>query len=436
MTVLILFVGLAVDVGSWYGQRRRMQNAADAGALAAAFELCSLGGVGNPANYESSAIDYAQRNGAEQVTVLRVDKDGTENADAGTTVVVSATVTAPTFFSRLVLPSVQVSAVAAAACGSAAGGCGALPIAFDAPTYNNTDLLPCSDYDEASGKFTNYRVGSTFILWSEDNASTNINALCDKCMCGGADDYLYDYIMAHLDPLTTNVISGTTSHTWGEWQSLPEQPQFIVGGQPMQPGNRGWLSLGLDDAPLGPEAGSDNDCNNTSNCGSAIKCWIKYGFPGQVGLTDPPMCLLGQTGVMDSVLKTAKIAIENEIHSFVLYDGLCGAEAPIDFNCSSGGGGTKFQVAGIGCGLVLHVFSNKNTDGITMPNSPDITCSKNGHPPPQCDPCPDMERGIMVTKVCDCPAGLCTGTAGDPEDESTPPGVSLVSVPTVTWPTP
>jgi len=41
--VLLLMAALAVDVGNMYAERRRMQNAADAGALAGARDLC-LGG--------------------------------------------------------------------------------------------------------------------------------------------------------------------------------------------------------------------------------------------------------------------------------------------------------------------------------------------------------------------------------------------------------
>ncbi len=67
--MLFLFVGLAVDVGFWYGERRKMQNAADAGALAGAFEIRH----GNLTLYADSARDYAERNGADEVTVLRVN---------------------------------------------------------------------------------------------------------------------------------------------------------------------------------------------------------------------------------------------------------------------------------------------------------------------------------------------------------------------------
>ena len=40
IVMLLVFVSLAIDVGSVYAERRKMQNAADAAALAGARELC------------------------------------------------------------------------------------------------------------------------------------------------------------------------------------------------------------------------------------------------------------------------------------------------------------------------------------------------------------------------------------------------------------
>ncbi len=40
LIVLLGFVALAIDLGSGYLERRRMQNAADAGALAGAYAIC------------------------------------------------------------------------------------------------------------------------------------------------------------------------------------------------------------------------------------------------------------------------------------------------------------------------------------------------------------------------------------------------------------
>ena len=58
--VLIAFVALAIDAGNTYAQRRQMQNAADAGALAGARELC-LGS--SAATATAAARTYMINNG-------------------------------------------------------------------------------------------------------------------------------------------------------------------------------------------------------------------------------------------------------------------------------------------------------------------------------------------------------------------------------------
>ena len=78
MPVLLGIVALGVDVGYAYVQRRQMQNAADAGALAGVWELCSgIDPVG-------AATDYAQRNGAQDVQVLVDGGNGTVTVQAQT----------------------------------------------------------------------------------------------------------------------------------------------------------------------------------------------------------------------------------------------------------------------------------------------------------------------------------------------------------------
>ena len=54
------FCALAIDVGNLYAERRKMQNAADAGALAAARDLC-MGKTDTEAT--DSARDYLLLNG-------------------------------------------------------------------------------------------------------------------------------------------------------------------------------------------------------------------------------------------------------------------------------------------------------------------------------------------------------------------------------------
>ncbi len=117
LTVLLLFVGLAVDVGQLYAERRHMQNAADAGALAGARAICF---GGDPV---AAADNYARvRNGAGWATVEII---------GGYKVRVTATRPTSTYFARLIgLNMVNVSAEAMAACGVAKSACGLWPIAF------------------------------------------------------------------------------------------------------------------------------------------------------------------------------------------------------------------------------------------------------------------------------------------------------------------
>ena len=122
LLVLIAFVALAVDVGSIYQGRRFLQNAADAGALAGAEEIC-FGELGTEDAAMGYAWDYAvDRNGAE-------DADITVSWPVSVTVVAKGTV--ETYFAGLMgFPEVPVSADATAACGKSEAVGPVRPIAF------------------------------------------------------------------------------------------------------------------------------------------------------------------------------------------------------------------------------------------------------------------------------------------------------------------
>ncbi|NLT74847.1 MAG: pilus assembly protein TadG, partial [Chloroflexi bacterium] len=64
MAVLMLMAGLAVDVGMAYNERRDMQNAADAAALAGAQRLCDGSTQSVALN---AAVSAGQLNGATTV---------------------------------------------------------------------------------------------------------------------------------------------------------------------------------------------------------------------------------------------------------------------------------------------------------------------------------------------------------------------------------
>jgi hypothetical protein len=161
LIVLLGFLALAVDVGYLYSERRRMQNAADAGALAGAREIClvpkAYGG-----DWRAAALDYTvTRNGAQAADITLIDR----------TVTVTASVTAQTFFAGLLgLHTVDVSAIAAAACGQALSACGLWPIGFDYGTWNQ---MSCDE---------------VFYVWAGQNENSDPDCDIYDCDVDGDGD--------------------------------------------------------------------------------------------------------------------------------------------------------------------------------------------------------------------------------------------------------
>jgi Flp pilus assembly protein TadG len=165
MTVLLGVLAIAIDAGRLYLERRRMQNAADAAALAGAQELCFGSGQQGPA--EAIARDYAtNRNGAQAAAIEWVDR---------WTIRVVASETVGNFFAGAIgVQTSDVSARATAACGSSTAGCRLWPVAIDSTKW---DGLGC---------------GQTFYVWN-DNADNPLRC-GSSCPCDtdgdGFDDVL------------------------------------------------------------------------------------------------------------------------------------------------------------------------------------------------------------------------------------------------------
>lgn len=119
MFVLVAMSALLLDGGFAYMDRRKAQVAADAGALAGAWEMCLGGG---PSLAPATAINYAtQHNEADAATAIIVDDE----------IIVNTTLAHPSFFAQIFgIPQVDVSAVAAAACFTP-GSASVLPIAWN-----------------------------------------------------------------------------------------------------------------------------------------------------------------------------------------------------------------------------------------------------------------------------------------------------------------
>jgi hypothetical protein len=104
LPVLIGMVGIAVELGYWYSEKRELQTASDAGAVGGAFELLN----GNAGAISSSASNEAIRNGYEgangTITINTPPTSGSYSGDA-TAVEVIATKQLPLLLSALFLGS-------------------------------------------------------------------------------------------------------------------------------------------------------------------------------------------------------------------------------------------------------------------------------------------------------------------------------------------
>jgi hypothetical protein len=148
MIVLLGFAALAIDVSFGYSQRRDMQNAADAGALAGAYHMCFV------SSDENEVRDVAE--------TYATDHNRADSADvdiAGAIITVTTHIAEPTFFANIFGSSeLNVTAQAVSACGRANAACGLWPIAFKDTSWYAVEKS----------------CGQKFILWnSEDAADCN-----------------------------------------------------------------------------------------------------------------------------------------------------------------------------------------------------------------------------------------------------------------------
>lgn len=170
MVVLLAFVALAVDVGSDYAERRKMQNAADAGAMAGAMVLCR-----DQAAARTAALSMALANGAHlqaaDITIDTVNK----------LVSVPVSTTAHSIFARILSSSFATNTVrakATAKCGPVSTiGNGLFPVAV-----SNTNFITNTVYE------LQVQVASTFgwLSWNGDQSVGNLVQELTEANVGGA----------------------------------------------------------------------------------------------------------------------------------------------------------------------------------------------------------------------------------------------------------
>lgn len=262
MLVLLGFISLAIDVGHLYAERRRMQNAADAGALAGARQLCMLQGADKA---RAEAARYMRENGIPAAGIATADVQV-----AGNAVNVTARQTADTFLAGVMgFDTLDVSASASAACGAAASACGLWPVAFSEPIWEEL-------YDEGVG------CGKEIVVWNDDKLPeckvdgkirTNI---CDCYDCDTNDDGRDDFAVAEGD-------------------------------------GRAWLDFSGLSHPL------FTDPYEKSGCGaSELGNQIRYGSGARVQL---PTCISGTSGIKAGVKDDIDSRVGENV-SIALYDSL------------------------------------------------------------------------------------------------------------------
>ena len=144
MVALLSMVALAVDGGNAFAQRRRMQNAADAAAIAGA-RVSGLGG--NTTQVGAAVNQYALANGADAVSWTYLNGQ--------TTVRVTASRTFPTFFAGIAgIWEMTASGTGEASLDYLSGAGNLLPMAVerdDFVLYQTYDLW--NDDPDAPGNF-------------------------------------------------------------------------------------------------------------------------------------------------------------------------------------------------------------------------------------------------------------------------------------------
>jgi hypothetical protein len=287
--VLFLFLALAIDMGHIYAERRRCQNAADAGALAGARERCF-----EPqwmTTWKPKALAYANQN-------LRADYSPTvdpylENGDWWVTVDVMEVV--DTYIAGIIgMDTVNVGATATAACGGATSGCGLWPVTFSEGGFMNI-------YDELG-------CGAEFYVWNgkknDEDPTEDILLDCDVCDCDEDGDGVEEII-------------GNAGRAWVDFTDVVDDQEY------------------------------PDHCAQSSGCGeSEIKCWVTDDSGTKITL---PACIPGTRGTKAGAHKDVEDRAKSSdpYVSIPLYNGTgCGAN-------TCGAHGTTFSIENLGCVEVL-----------------------------------------------------------------------------------
>jgi Flp pilus assembly protein TadG len=270
LIVLLGFLALIIDGGNLFLQRRAAQNAADAGAMAGAAELCLPDNYSFPSP-EYAAISYATNENTADVAYPQVD------GEHGV-VTVTTQISSSSFFAHFVgFPELTAQASASASCCPATTGAGVLPIAWACRTPISstvTDLTDCSE-----------------------NAIT------------------YSQVISYVN----NPVLPIPKELYIVMDSVAEPGDLAA----ICDSDFGWLDCDLDndgDDDLIANGGrSWLDLDGAGGGSSELVSWINNGFPDEI---NTPIWVGGQSGVANNVFQNAGGKV-GEIVTVPVFDSIC-----------------------------------------------------------------------------------------------------------------
>ena len=182
LVVMIGMVGLVLDGGGAFAQRRSEQNAADLAALAGANAYLNTNGTvaARTAAAQAAAISSATSNGyTDGVGGAVVPTPVVRLMQSGATVTVSITATHVNSFARVLgAISWDVSVTASAVSGTADTGVGAGPWTMSIEAFHaNGKPKYTKDNPTAFGEINgDYPVSATDMSWTDYNGANNVNS--------------------------------------------------------------------------------------------------------------------------------------------------------------------------------------------------------------------------------------------------------------------
>ncbi len=247
LIVIIGMVGLVLDGGSAFAQRRAEQNAADLAALAGANVYLheSQSGFGNHSSWQASAksaaFTAAARNGYAAATGATVSVPDFEVMSTGYRVRVHITAAHTNTFARVLgAASWDVSVTAAAVTGSIDTAVGAAPWTMHINAFNSDgtpkyDSNNPHDFGEVNG---DYPVAQGDIAWTDFNGNNNVNTNEVRNIINGTNvvtaTFDFDqYLGQHNNGNHTALYTDVNTHLAGHTVPVP-----ITGPGPCSPGNQ------------------------------------------------------------------------------------------------------------------------------------------------------------------------------------------------------